>query len=342
MEQNPVERFMAIWESNKKTYFELLEMKSQILSGKLQSPDSPISEKGYRPIDVTELVVNQVLHFDCYIRLGKNHYVRVFEAQKPLDMDRLSSFLKKGSEKIYVRNESVARCISYCQFLEKSLVNSPEVSDSIKAAQFANEGEDLWSDIHEEGATVIDEFKTEMADGYVQNVFNFMAKLDLQDQKKLTEFLSQASAFEHSVTTTMLSALIAIELKMTSSASARAIGMVAFFHDIGRDPKTVDDSLDRDHPTKGATVLEQIKGIDSVIVQGVRQHHERKDGSGYPNKVEPESISPIAEIVGVAEEYSRLLIETQDVAKAKAAILQNLSSFSSEISTAFAKAIIRV
>lgn len=54
------------------------------------------------------------------------------------------------------------------------------------------------------------------------------------------------------------------------------------------------------HPTTGAEMLRDIPYL-SVAVPAVRYHHERWDGSGYPEGLAGEAIPPIARIVALAD-----------------------------------------
>jgi len=56
------------------------------------------------------------------------------------------------------------------------------------------------------------------------------------------------------------------------------------------------------HPEIGANILQPIAAYADVIPI-VRQHHERWDGSGYPDGLEREQIHPHARIFAVADVY---------------------------------------
>jgi HD-GYP domain-containing protein (c-di-GMP phosphodiesterase class II) len=56
----------------------------------------------------------------------------------------------------------------------------------------------------------------------------------------------------------------------------------------------------REHPETGYTILKDIP-FQWPIAEGVRQHHERLDGSGYPNGLKADEILPEAKILAVAD-----------------------------------------
>ena len=60
-----------------------------------------------------------------------------------------------------------------------------------------------------------------------------------------------------------------------------------------------------EHSLIGAMILEPIKELDSVIL-GVKHHHERYDGGGYPEGLSGDKIPFIAAIISVADSYDAM------------------------------------
>ena len=60
------------------------------------------------------------------------------------------------------------------------------------------------------------------------------------------------------------------------------------------------------HPVIGANITAQVK-FDEEIIDMVRHHHERFDGTGYPDKLKGEDISRNARILAVADALDAML-----------------------------------
>lgn len=60
-----------------------------------------------------------------------------------------------------------------------------------------------------------------------------------------------------------------------------------------------------EHALIGAMILDPIKDLDRVIL-GVKHHHERYDGNGYPEGLAAENIPLIASIITVADSYDAM------------------------------------
>lgn len=91
----------------------------------------------------------------------------------------------------------------------------------------------------------------------------------------------------------------------------------AFLHDIGKigirdavllKPGPLDDTEwqhMREHPVKGFDIASKIDML-RPIMGAVRNHHERWDGSGYPDKMVGEQIPLVARIVAIADAYDAM------------------------------------
>ena len=100
--------------------------------------------------------------------------------------------------------------------------------------------------------------------------------------------------------------------------------MASLCHDIGLmqmppEVQTEDESkmtepmraLYRTHPTVAAGILASIPGVDPAVIQAVTQHHDRRDKSGFSNRAQASTLHRVAEMVGIADEYVRLMEKTK-------------------------------
>jgi len=93
--------------------------------------------------------------------------------------------------------------------------------------------------------------------------------------------------------------------------------LAAILHDIGKigikdrvllkeGKLTDEEALEMNmHPKYGAEILEHIKQLKDVI-PGMRGHHERYDGSGYPDGLKGKEIPLFARIIAVADAYDAM------------------------------------
>ena len=63
----------------------------------------------------------------------------------------------------------------------------------------------------------------------------------------------------------------------------------------------------RKHPELGYQILSRHRELDTRVAEAVWQHHERWDGSGFPQGLKGDKISPFARIIAIASTYHALV-----------------------------------
>lgn len=98
----------------------------------------------------------------------------------------------------------------------------------------------------------------------------------------------------------------------------RTLATAGLLHDIGKlrvpdrilkkpDKLTNEEyELIRRHPVWRDELLGELDGFSPALRQAVRQHHERLDGTGYPDRVDAPEISVFSRIVAVADVFDAL------------------------------------
>lgn len=109
---------------------------------------------------------------------------------------------------------------------------------------------------------------------------------------------------------------IAHQMKL-SHADCNEIRLSAILHDIGKigvSDKILQKpgKLDHDefiemslHPSCGAEILDHVKSLRSML-GGIRHHHEKFDGTGYPDRIAGDNIPLIARIISVADAFDAM------------------------------------
>lgn len=120
----------------------------------------------------------------------------------------------------------------------------------------------------------------------------------------------------HSVRVAYYSRELARRMKF-SEEEATNIGYIALMHDCGKigvpddvlckpeDLGAHERMVIKEHTTKGARILENFTAIKGMR-DGALYHHERYDGSGYPEGLKGLEIPLCARIIGVADAYDAM------------------------------------
>ena len=126
---------------------------------------------------------------------------------------------------------------------------------------------------------------------------------------------------QHAHRVNFYSSLLAEHLRL-SPEEKEHIQLGAYLHDIGKfgihdrlvsgnfQKSEQDEEVLRCHPTIGEKMVQALPFPDSVS-QILRSHHERYDGSGYPDGLAKEEIPYLARIVGLANLFDHLVVGHQ-------------------------------
>lgn len=96
--------------------------------------------------------------------------------------------------------------------------------------------------------------------------------------------------------------------RLRLSAALHDVGKIAIPDRILNKPAPLDDaefSIMKQHTLDGAQIVSTIKALHDVL-PGVRSHHERLDGRGYPDGLTDPEIPQIARIIAVADTFDAM------------------------------------
>lgn len=133
-------------------------------------------------------------------------------------------------------------------------------------------------------------------------VINFCVQMKISDNEYL---------YKHCANTCALSLLIAGSLELSYS-QIKDIGIAALLHDLGlcemptliqlTQRKNQEEALWQEHSRYGYYFAKE-KGINSDISKIILHHHEKWDGSGFPDKLSGENIPIGSRIVAICDAY---------------------------------------
>lgn len=121
----------------------------------------------------------------------------------------------------------------------------------------------------------------------------------------------------HSINVAVLSAGLGLALEyeenklidLCASALLHDIGMLKIPVEVITKPSKLDKEEERmvkEHPLYGLELLRNIKNAPKSAAMVIHQHHEKMDGTGYPEGKKGEDIAECARIVAILEVYEAL------------------------------------
>lgn len=123
-------------------------------------------------------------------------------------------------------------------------------------------------------------------------------------------------ALGHSERVTEYALHIGLQLRLPAD-DIEILRFAATLHDIGKiaveeqlmrssNPEAYREALEKNHPLVGMSILQPAEFLRPAL-SGVRYHHERFDGAGYPEGLNGEEIPLQARIIAVANGYDLLI-----------------------------------
>jgi HD-GYP domain-containing protein (c-di-GMP phosphodiesterase class II) len=156
----------------------------------------------------------------------------------------------------------------------------------------------------------------------IANIVDLIVSDDATSKNLLSITSHDFYTYTHSVNVGVLSVLLSKVLFKDSYAhDMHELGSGFFLHDIGKvriDPdilnkpaKLTDEEMNevRKHPFLGYKTLLQTKQLSEECRIIVMHHHEREDGTGYPNHLKGKDIHVYGRICSIADVYDALTSE---------------------------------
>ncbi len=124
--------------------------------------------------------------------------------------------------------------------------------------------------------------------------------------------------YTHSLNVSVLAISAGKSLDLTDD-DLKILGLGTMFHDLGKSripgqilnkPGKLSDeefAIMKNHAAlSGKIILEQNLKVEEIVYKIARHHHERLDGSGYPDRLEGEAIPDLVTICGLSDVYDAL------------------------------------
>lgn len=303
---------------NKEAALEVAKQNDDPLNAVAESADG---DKDFVPIRAETFLAGSKSFFDLYVRIGSGKFVKILQADDCFLPERIQNYVKKGVNYFYLRREAQERYLTYCDKIATALLSKPQVPLAISMKQTLSHGEEVLKFLRNNG---LSESSISHSNQFIENVSLLANKLRLHAHPAISAYLSDIASFEHGIATSIFASLLIIPLNMRHSKPVHIFGIAALLHDVGlygmeEGFHEEDESkMSREqlavfstHPMKGAELLREVRGIEPGAIQAIEQHHRRRNGQKASGPSGKGPITQVAEIIGLAEEFARLLAQSK-------------------------------
>lgn len=242
-------------------------------------------------------------------------YAPYVSGEGPLNEASRQQLLQSGVELVYVRMADQRRFHDQAESEIRELAADPKVTISSKATI-----------IYETGLELVNEVLTDpdlpSLPRRMEGVARAIATMVLNDPSSFSHLFTASHhdfyTATHLVNVATSMVPLAYKLGYRSTDDLNHICVAGLLHDIGKlyVPEEVlnkqgklteeDWWLLRRHPEMGCEHLNAYADIDPLVMTVTRQHHERLDGSGYPDGLKGDEIHPISKLCAVVDAFDAM------------------------------------
>lgn len=295
---------------------------------------------GFTPINQNVFKLGTTIDFDCYIKRF-NGFVILIEKGTLLD-EKIYKKITNHNLQIYVENKSYTKYkkysfqhrnanddaleklknlsfddeIAHCNDIKQILSSQADTSEKLKIIY--ESGKNLlnaWILKKEEKVIPLEALKS-----LVESLVDIMNQEDIT-LSDFNGFLDEVySLAAHLVKVSFFTAIIANKIKLDISDQEN-VSLAAIIHDVGKcdlDESLLDKpdfltqaefKVIQEHVAASVRFAKRSGLKDRIILNAIKEHHERLDGSGYPNALVGKRIGQFGMILAVCDVFDALITQ---------------------------------
>jgi response regulator RpfG family c-di-GMP phosphodiesterase len=276
-----------------------------------KKPTDAQNKNGFLALPISDFFTGSQYPYDVFI-LDPPNSMNLF-AQKETAIDPI--YLSKATtigEFLYVKENDVAESketlvATKTNFMEQNL------PFNWKTAEVMANARDVLNEMKTSGMS---EQLVEYTQTMLGDLFKLISKID-SDEGSINSMIDKAKRCDRSVLCASYSILICKQLGFERTATLEILGLASVLQDISLYRSTQGDlsgkktaEMNQDelgfylkHPTLSADLIAQHTDVPQVTLQVVRQQHERKDKTGFPNRIGGNQLHPMGEILSLINSY---------------------------------------
>lgn len=270
-------------------------------------------KKRYKAIDKRLITEGSEISFNLFLPNEAKSAMSLF-LQSDTAVDGDAKVKLREIETLYVSEEDVERYNEYVAQHLQSIAKNIDITTEEKArlvyAKAAEAVEAMFKDPES-----LENVKN------AQPIVNNLIDIILQDNSAV-ESLMKITAHDyythtHSINVSIYTLSLGSYLGI-AGRDLEVLGMSAILHDLGKSKidyeiinkngKLSDEEFTQMklHPALGHEIALKLGIEDERILSGIRHHHEKMDGGGYPDNLKGDQISQFARIIGTCDVFDAL------------------------------------
>lgn len=255
------------------------------------------------------------LGFDLYhISLEETSFEPILLCPTGTPIDKVHVKLRAYPfDKMYVRQVEIGKYYACMENSLEDVIDDPDVDLEGKSSMIYSCAANVMEDVFKDPRSGKNLKRS-------QEITDNIIKFSLTDPSSISSLLSLSShdyyTFTHCVNVAVFAVGLFQSIGHGTDTDLRDLALGAILHDVGK-TKIADSILNKPgkltdeefatmqtHSRQGYDLMKGMVGAGSLDV--ILHHHERFDGTGYPDKLKADDISDIAKISTIADVYDAL------------------------------------
>jgi len=272
--------------------------------------------KAFFPIELISLRTDTVVPFELYLKHGADSGFVLYRSRNlEFTESHRRQLVENSVRHVYVPSDETN---AYWQYIEQQLpaiIHDESLPTSQKSRALYGVSTSLVQNLFDDptSGVLVDRCKK-----VVSNVVSFVLT-DPGAVQGLLEILAfDYSTYTHSVNVCAMGVGLARELGYWDESDLLRLGEGLLLHDVGKSriPEAVlvkKGALDKDewqlmreHPLMGIEIAENVPSIPSQAKIVIRHHHEKLDGTGYPDGLKGDEIHVYARLAAIIDIFDAL------------------------------------
>jgi HD-GYP domain-containing protein (c-di-GMP phosphodiesterase class II) len=264
----------------------------------------------YLVLDINIIKIDDVAPFDIFIRKDE-YFVIIIEAGTLISESLFAKL--KNQESLYISKEDEDKQILSCENLKYYMRhNRDNIEKRIKLLYEVN---DQLFDIYLTNKE--NKIHLNCVEFIIHSIIYLIKYDPIFLKNTMPHFVNNDLVKNHSLHVAIYALSLGNTLRYNNDELLK-IGVAALLHDVGL--KKIDEdiinkkdllnpeetNLVQKHSQYSVDIIMQNKIHDPYIIDAVMHHHERYDGSGYPNQLVQSEISDFASILAICDVFDAM------------------------------------
>ena len=303
-----------------------------------------MQKREYCKVNISFFLSAKQVFCDIYLKVSESKYIKIFNRYDEVDLNDIKKYNQRNIQYLYVRERDFSLIMKKLveelhplthQSTDSLIVHNSQLSSSISIQLL----ETVSESVNKLG---LNREAIEMTNIAINTTMELIQRSgEIYD---LLRHITRRSNYisEHSFLLTYISCSILKESPYAHPDNELSLSVAAFFHDIALDShekarvqskhenqfKLLGIADQEDvihHPMRGAKLVSQITGIPDKVLTIMSQHHEKYDGTGFPNGIDYKRIHPLSAIFNLSHELAVYFYDSGQNPANIRDILQDLS-----------------